>query len=81
VVQDVISYNSRNGKEFKSEIRIRRYMRDLTKTIVLRKQIISTSIHSEYLYKHFNPNLGFARINISEDPAFSTGGRPIFKFK
>jgi hypothetical protein len=64
VFQDVISYESRNGKEFKSEIRIRKYMRDLAKTIVLRKQIISTSIDSEYLYKHFNPNLGFARINI-----------------
>jgi hypothetical protein len=64
VFQDVISYESRNGKEFKSEIRIRKYMRDLAKTIVLRKQIISTSIDSEYLYKHFNPNLGLARINI-----------------
>ena len=64
VFQDNISYESRNGKEFKSEIRIRKYMRDLAKTIVLRKQIISTSIDSEYLYKHFNPNLGFARINI-----------------
>ena len=64
VFQCVISYESRNGKEFKSEIRIRKYMRDLAKTIVLRKQIISTSIDSEYLYKHFNPNLGFARINI-----------------
>jgi hypothetical protein len=39
-------------------------MRDLAKTIVLRKQIISTNIDSEYLYKHFNPNHGFARINI-----------------
>jgi hypothetical protein len=50
VFQDVISYESRNGKEFKSEIRIRKYMRDLAKTIVLRKQIISTSIDSEYFY-------------------------------
>jgi hypothetical protein len=39
-------------------------MRDLAKTIVLRKQLISTSIDSEYLYKHFNTKLGFARINI-----------------
>ena len=61
--QDVISYESRNGKEFKSEIRVQKYMRDLAKTIVLRKQIISTNIDSEYLYKHFNPNQGFARIN------------------
>jgi hypothetical protein len=34
VFQDVISYESRNGKEFKSEIRIRKYMRDLAKTII-----------------------------------------------
>jgi hypothetical protein len=39
-------------------------MRDFAKTIVLRNQLISTSIDSEYLYKHFNPKLGFARINI-----------------
>jgi hypothetical protein len=64
VFQDVISYESRNGKEFKSEIRVRKYMRDFAKTIVLRKQLISTSIDSEYLYKHFNSKLGFARINI-----------------
>ena len=64
VFQDNISYESRNGKEFKSEIRVRKYMRDFAKTIVLRNQLISTSIDSEYLYKHFNPKLGFARINI-----------------
>jgi hypothetical protein len=64
VFQDVISYESRNGKEFKSEIRIRKYMRNFAKTIVIRKQLISTSKDSEYLYKHFNPKLGFARINI-----------------
>ena len=38
VFQDVISYESRNGTEFKSEIRIRKNMRELAKTIVLRKQ-------------------------------------------
>jgi hypothetical protein len=50
--------------EKSSLIRVRKYMRDLAKTIVIRNQLISTSIDSEYLYKHFNPKLGFARINI-----------------
>ena len=63
--KDVISYESRNGKDFKMEIRVRKYMRDQAKTIIIRKQLIATNSESEYLYKHFVSSLGFARINIS----------------
>ena len=64
VFKDAISYESRNGKDFKVEIRVRKYMRDQAKTIIVRKQLIATNSESEYLYKHFDSRLGFARINI-----------------
>ena len=40
-------------------------MRDQAKTIIVRKQLIATTSESEYLYKHFDARLGFARINIA----------------
>jgi hypothetical protein len=64
VFQDVISYESNNGKEFKSEVRVRKYMREQAKTIIRKKQLIATNNENEFLYKHFNEKLGFARINV-----------------
>jgi hypothetical protein len=55
VFKDVISYESRNDRYLKSEIRVRKYMRDQAKTIILRKQLIATTNESEYIYKHFDP--------------------------
>jgi hypothetical protein len=40
VFQDVISYESNNGKEFKSEVRVRKYMHEQAKTINRTKQLI-----------------------------------------
>jgi hypothetical protein len=34
------------------------------KTIVLKNQLIATNTENEFLYKHFNAKLGFARINL-----------------
>ena len=64
VFQDVVSYESNNGKEFKSEVRVRKYMREQAKTIIRKNQLIATNTENEYLYKHFNVKLGFARINV-----------------
>ncbi len=63
VFQDVVTYESNKSKEFRSEVRVRKYMRDLAKTIILRKQLIATANDSEFLYRHFNKKLGLARIN------------------
>ena len=41
VFQDVVSYESNHGKEFKTEIRVRKYMRVQAKTIIRRKQLLS----------------------------------------
>ena len=64
VFQDVVSYESNHAKEFKTEIRVRKYMRVQAKTIIRKKQLIPTESENEYLYKHYNPKLGYARINI-----------------
>jgi hypothetical protein len=64
VFQDVVSYESNHGKEFKTEVRVRKYMRIQAKTIVLKNQLIATNTENEFLYKHFNAKLGFARINL-----------------
>ena len=64
VFQDVVNYESNHGKEFKSEVRVRKYMRIQAKTIILKKQLIATNTENEFLYKHFNEKLGFARINL-----------------
>jgi hypothetical protein len=40
------------------------YMRIQAKTIVLKNQLIATNTENEFLYKHFNAKLGFARINL-----------------
>ncbi len=37
VFQDVVSYGSNNGKEFKSEGSVRKYMREQAKTIFRKK--------------------------------------------
>ena len=34
------------------------------KTSVRKKQLITTNSENEFVYKHFNPKLGFARINV-----------------
>jgi hypothetical protein len=39
-------------------------MRIQAKTIVLKNQLIATNTENEFLYKHFNAKLGFARINL-----------------
>ena len=39
-------------------------MRVQAKTIIRKKQLIPTESENEYLYKHYNPKLGYARINI-----------------
>ena len=62
--QDVVSYESNHGKEFKTEIRVRKYMRVQAKTIIRRKQLIATDSENEYLYRHYNKKLGFARISL-----------------
>ena len=54
VFQDVVSYESNHGKEFKTEIRVRKYMRVQAKTIIRRKQLIATDSENEYLYRHYN---------------------------
>ena len=64
VFQDVVRDESIHAKEFKAEIRVRKYMRVQAKTIIRKKQLIPTESENEYLYKHYNPKLGFARINI-----------------
>jgi hypothetical protein len=65
VFQDVICYESNHAKDFKTEIRVRKYMRVQAKSIVHNKQLIATNLDYEFLYKHFNPKMGFARINLS----------------
>ena len=65
VSQDVIGYESNHGKEFKNEIRVRKYMRVQAKAILHKKQLIPTGAEDEFLYKHFNAHLGFARINLT----------------
>jgi uncharacterized Zn finger protein len=40
-------------------------MRVQAKTIIKKKQLISTSLEHEFLYQHFNKNLGFAKINVN----------------
>ena len=40
------------GKEFKSEVGVRKYMREQDKKIIIKKQIIATNSEIEYLYKH-----------------------------
>ena len=52
-------------KDFKTEIRVRKYMRVQAKSIVLNKRLIATNLDYEFLYKHFNTKLGFARINLT----------------
>ena len=39
-------------------------MRVQAKSIVLKKQLIATNSENEFLYRHFNSKLGFARINL-----------------
>ena len=64
VFQEVVSYESKQSKEFRTEVRVRKYMRVQAKTIVLNKQLIATNLDDEFLYKHFHSNLGYARINL-----------------
>jgi len=59
-----VENESNHAKEFKTEIRVRKYMRVQAKTIIRKKQLIPTESENEYLYKHYNPKLGYARINI-----------------
>ena len=49
VFQDVKSYESNHGKDFKNEI-----MRVQAKSIIHNKQLIATNSENEYLYRHFN---------------------------
>jgi hypothetical protein len=65
VFQDVVSYESKQGKEFKNDVRVRKFMRTQAKTIVLKKQLIPTQSENEFLYKHFDVKLGYAKININ----------------
>jgi hypothetical protein len=64
VFQEVVSYESTHCKEFRTEVRVRKYMRVQAKSTVLKKQLIATNSESEFLYRHFNSKLGFARINL-----------------
>ena len=41
IFQDVVSYESNHGREFKSEVRVRKYMREQAKTIVRKNQLIA----------------------------------------
>ena len=59
-----VENESNHAKEFKTEIRVRKNMRVQAKTIIRKKQLIATRSENECLYKHYNPKLGFARINI-----------------
>jgi hypothetical protein len=54
VFHNVISYESNHAKDFKTEIRVRKYMRVQAKSIVLNKQLIATNLDYEFLCKHFN---------------------------
>jgi hypothetical protein len=65
VFQDIVSYESRQAKEFKNDFRVQNYMRVQAKAIVLKKQLIATLNDFEFLYKHFNTKLGFAKINLN----------------
>jgi len=65
VFQDVVSYESKQGKAFKNDVRVQKFMRTQAKTIELRKQLIPTQSEYEFLYKHFNVKLGYAKININ----------------
>ncbi len=51
VLQDVVSYESNHGREFKSksEVRVRKNMREQAKTIVRKNQLIATNSENEYL--------------------------------
>ena len=42
-VKDVVSYESNHGKEFKTEVRVRKYMCGQAKTTVRKKQLITTN--------------------------------------
>ena len=65
VFQDVVSYEFKQGKEFKNVVRLRKFMRVQAETIVLKKQLITTQSEYEFLYKHFDEKLGYAKININ----------------
>jgi hypothetical protein len=64
VFQEVVSYESKHGKDFRTEVLVRKYMIVQAKSIVHKKQLIATHSESEFLYQHFNTKLGFARINL-----------------
>jgi hypothetical protein len=63
VFSEVVSYESLNGKEFKTEAHVKRYMRVQARSILTNNKLIPTSSGNEFLYKHFKTNLGYARIN------------------
>ena len=49
VFKDVVSYESLNGKDFKTEVQVKKYMRVQAKTIIKNNQLISTSSEHAFL--------------------------------
>ena len=43
VFKDVVSYESLHGKDFMTEVQLKKYMRVQAKTIIKKNQLISTS--------------------------------------